>query len=150
MKTWIYTLPVWCLLASFVIQPVAAQEGDTVINSDAFRLDLSKKEGVFTGNVSVKDKNFELSSEELTVFFSEDNKVKRLLARGKVKIKHGSRRNASSREAEYFVDDKKLRLIGDPVVAQDGNWISGKIITIYPESDRMDVEGRTKVQFEID
>ncbi|MEO0453793.1 MAG: LptA/OstA family protein [Verrucomicrobiota bacterium] len=122
----------------------------TEITSNTFRLDLSKSEGLFTGEVRVTDKKFNLESEELTVYFDEDNQVKRLVARGDVKIFQGESTTATSREAEFILADSALKLTGDPVVTQDGSRITGTLITIYTDTDRMDVEGRSKAQFFLD
>jgi len=131
-------------------QPAAAADPaakGTQVVSDAFRLNLSKKEGLFTGNVRVTDPGYTLEAEELTVYFTQDNKMERLVARGNVKIKQGADRAATCREAEYNVAEKRIRLTGEPVVMQNQNRVTGTVITIYPESDRMDVDGRSKVQF---
>ncbi|NJK90582.1 MAG: hypothetical protein HC904_01380 [Blastochloris sp.] len=130
------------------VKPAAkAAVKETEVTSNSFRLDLSKKLGTFTGSVLVKDPNFDLSSDELVVYFDDDNKLQRLVARGNVKIKQASGRAAEAREAEYVVTEKKIKLTGDPVVNQGQNRVTGTVITIYPESDRMDVDGRSKVQF---
>jgi lipopolysaccharide export system protein LptA len=120
---------------------------ETEVASNSFRLDLGKKLGTFAGSVVVKDPNFDLTSDELVVYFDEANKMQRLVARGNVKIKQGSGRTAEAREAEYSVTDKKIKLTGDPVVNQGANRVTGTVISIYPDSDRMDVDGRSKVQF---
>jgi lipopolysaccharide export system protein LptA len=150
MKTAILLLT---LLAATTTLPLTAQTPSgtepkgTQVVSDAFRLNLSKKEGLFTGNVRVTDANYTLEAEELTVYFTADNKMERLVARGNVKIKQGADRSATCREAEYNVAQKRLRLTGDPVVMQNQNRVTGTVITIYPENDRMDVDGRSRVQF---
>jgi len=122
----------------------------TVITSNRFRLDLSKKEGVFAGGVRVVDPDFELTAEELIAYFDDKNQVERLVARGKVEIQQGEERSATCREAEYFVVEKSLKLNGDPVVTQDGNEITGTVIKIFPDGDRMEVDGRSKVEFFLD
>lgn len=157
--------PISCLLAVLLLGPAVASlpaqaaskpsapainagpEGGTQVLSDTFRLNLEKKEGVFSGNVKVTDKTFNMESEELVVYFAADNKLERLVARGNVRIKAGTDRSSTSREAEYVVAEKKIKLTGDPVVIQDQNRITGTVITMYPESDRMDVDGRSKVTF---
>jgi lipopolysaccharide export system protein LptA len=150
MKTAILLLT---LLAATTTLPLTAQTPSgtepkgTQVVSDAFRLNLSKKEGLFTGNVRVTDANYTLEAEELTVYFTADNKMERLVARGNVKIKQGADRSATCREAEYNVVQKRLRLTGDPVVMQNQNRVTGTVITIYPENDRMEVDGRSRVQF---
>jgi len=127
----------------------AEQEG-TVVTSNRFRLDLEKKQGVFSGEVKVTDVTFELTAEELIAYFDEENEVERLVARGNVSIVQGADRTATCREAEYVVAGKSLRLTGDPVVSQQGNQIAGTVIKIFPEGDRMEVDGRSKVQFFLD
>jgi len=122
---------------------------ETTVTSNSFRLDLTKKEGTFTGNVEVEDPKFHMESEEMTVYFDKTNKVERMVARGNVKIKQADDHNTSSREAEYFVADKKLKLTGDPVVLQGTNRVTGTVIMLYPGTDRMDVDGRSKVQFNL-
>lgn len=122
----------------------------TVVTSNRFRLDLTKKEGIFAGGVRVVDSDFELTAEELIAFFDESNQVERLVARGKVEIDQGGERSATCREAEYTVSDKSLKLTGDPVVSQDGNEITGTVIKIFPDGDRMEVDGRSKVEFFLD
>lgn len=152
----LFFLLVLALPAQLVAQaarPAAATAADaeaakgTQVVSDTFRLNLEKKEGVFTGNVRVTDPKFNLESEELVVYFSPENKMERLVARGNVKIKQGTERSATCREAEYLVAEKKIRLTGEPVVMQNQNRVTGTVITIFPENDRMDVDGRSKVQF---
>jgi lipopolysaccharide transport protein LptA len=120
---------------------------ETAITSDAFRLDLDKKSGLFTGNVAVVDKDFSLNCEEITVSFDENNKIQSLIARGKVNLKQGRDRTGTCREAEYFVTEKKLILRGEPVLYQNLNKVEGTIITLYPESNKMEVDGRSKVVF---
>ena len=116
----------------------------TTITSDTLSLDLSKKQGTFSGNVKAVDPKFELSADELIIYFDKDNKPERLVATGNVQIKQ-SDKNTSSRQAEYIVAEKKIVLTGDPVVSQGPNKISGNTITIYQDSEKMTVEGgRTK------
>ncbi|MFQ3670508.1 MAG: LptA/OstA family protein [Verrucomicrobiia bacterium] len=131
--------------------PVAAarEEGQgqaTIITSDSFQLNASENQGTFTGNVRVVDPNFELTSDELVIFFGAGNQLERILARGNVVIKQGGRAS-SSRQAEYFLAEKKITLTGDPTVTEGRNQITGTKITIYQDREKMDVEGRSRVQF---
>jgi lipopolysaccharide export system protein LptA len=120
---------------------------ETVVDSDTFKLDLSQHSGVFIGNVHVVDPSFEMTSDEMTLFFDKDNKIERMVARGNINLKQGDKQSATSREAEYTVADKKLKLTGNPIVQQGDNKVTGAVIYLYPGSDRMDVEGRSKVRF---
>ncbi|MDR1305073.1 MAG: hypothetical protein LBK76_07620 [Verrucomicrobiales bacterium] len=120
---------------------------ETVVDSDTFRLDLSRHSGVFVGNVHVVDPGFEMTADEMTLFFDQDNKIERMVARGNINFQQGDRQRATSREAEYLVADKKLKLTGNPIVQQGDNQVTGEVIYLYPGTDRMDVEGRSKVRF---
>lgn len=118
----------------------------TIITSDSFQLEASENRGTFSGNVKVVDPNFELSADELVIFFGANNQLERLLARGNVAIKQGGRAS-SSRQAEYILAEKKITLTGDPTVTEGRNQITGTKITIYQDREKMDVEGRSRVQF---
>ncbi|MDR2462596.1 MAG: lipopolysaccharide transport periplasmic protein LptA [Verrucomicrobiales bacterium] len=120
---------------------------ETTVESDSFRLDLEKQTGVFLGGVHVVDAEFELTADEMTLFFDKGNKIERMSARGNVVIKQGEKQTATGHEADYEVAGKKLRLTGNPQVQQGGNKVTGKVIYLYPGSDRMEVEGRSKVRF---
>ena len=119
---------------------------ETLISSDSFQLDLSKKEGLFSGNVEVTSARFNLKARELAIFLGENGKPERFVARGEVSIQSGDRA-AVARQAEYNLMEKKITLTGEPAVKQGGNRVSGNSIVIYPENDRMDVIGRTSLRF---
>lgn len=140
------------LALGLTIHLVPAQEEEkapagTEVTSNNFRLDLPKSQGIFTGEVRVTDKKFTMEADELVVYFNEQNQVQRLVARGDVKIFQANDKSATCRQAEYILADQTLKLTGDPVVSQQGNRITGTLITLFTDSDRMDVEGSTKAQF---
>ena len=145
------------------LQPLFAQEADvtadvdsTIVTSDAFRLDQSQHQGIFTGNVVVSSKNFRLKTRELTVFFSQgvapagsavtagSSKVERLVARGDVQIDMDGR-TATSAEAEYTVVDGKVTLTGTPQITQGKDVITGTTITLYRADNRLEVDGRSRM-----
>jgi lipopolysaccharide export system protein LptA len=126
---------------------ISANPGATVVTSEVFRLDMAQKQGVFTGNVLVVANDFKLKATEITVFFAADgsNKIERLVARGAVEIEQ-SDRNAKSNQAEYLVAQDKMILSGSPEITQrGGNRLTGSTITIYRSSNRMEVDGRSRV-----
>jgi len=119
----------------------------TTITSDTLSLDLSKKEGTFSGNVRAVDPKFELGADELVIYFDNDNKPERLVAKGNVTIKQADK-TSNSRQAEYIVAERKIILTGNPVVNQGPNRVSGNTITIFQDSEQMKVEGgRTTAVF---
>jgi lipopolysaccharide export system protein LptA len=122
-----------------------AVDTQTVVTSEQFKLDMAKKEGVFTGNVEVKSRDFTLKSSEIVVYFAASGgKVERLVARGNVTIDQDNR-TAKANQAEYNVAEDKIILSGAPEVIQNKNKVAGTTITIYRGDNRMQVEGRTKM-----
>jgi lipopolysaccharide transport protein LptA len=117
----------------------------TVITSEAFQLDMAKREGVFMGNVLLVGNNLKMKSSDLTVYFDSTGKqVERLVAHGNVEIEQGSR-IARASQAEYIVREDKLVLTGSPELLQEKNRLTGSTITIYRSNDRMEVNGRSRV-----
>ena len=139
-----------CLLsAQDYLRPpeLDSNPGATVITSDVFRLDMSKKQGVFTGNVQVVSQDFKMKSDEMTVYFAAgtDGKIDHLLATGNVVIEQPER-TAKANQAEYTVADDKMLLSGTPDILQKGgNHITGSTITIYRSTNRMEVDGRSRM-----
>jgi lipopolysaccharide export system protein LptA len=140
------------LLAGLALLPLSssAQEAApsanaTTITSDQLKLDMGKKQGTFVGNVLVVGPDFRMKSGEMTVFFSEkDNSVERLVAKGNVEIEQ-TERLARSTQLEYIVAQDKMILTGSPEVVQGRNRITGTTINIYRGSNRMEVDGRSRV-----
>jgi lipopolysaccharide transport protein LptA len=134
-----------CAGNSWAQETPKKKEAQTVVTSDQFKLDMGKKEGVFTGSVTVKSSDFELKASEMVVYFAADSsKVERLIARGNVTIEQ-EKRTARANEAEYSVASDKIVLTGSPEVTQEKNKIVGTTITIYRTDNRMQVDGRTKM-----
>ncbi|SDU08968.1 lipopolysaccharide export system protein LptA [Verrucomicrobium sp. GAS474] len=119
---------------------------ETTVNADSCRFDMGQKQAVFTTNVSVTSKGFSLKTKELTVFFSKSpgGKVERMLARGDVDIVSDGRA-AKAAQAEYIAEDDRLILTGSPQVTQGKDVITGTTITLYRGSNRMEVEGRSRL-----
>lgn len=148
------TLLLIALLAAFGLNPVAAQtaakpaatdaKSPTVVTSDIFKMDMASKQGVFTGNVLVSGNDFKLKAREMQVFFDEGNKIKRMIARGNVEIDQTDRQTKSG-QAEYIIAENKLVLTESPQVLQNKNTVTGTTITIYRDTNRMDVDGRSRV-----
>lgn len=116
----------------------------TVVTSDQFKMDMAAKQGFFVGNVVVVGSDFKLKSRDMQVFFDENNKIKRMIARGNVETEQPNRTTKSG-QAEYLVAENKIILTETPQVLQDRNTVTGNIITIYRDSNRMDVDGRSRV-----
>ncbi|MBI5411163.1 MAG: hypothetical protein HZA21_04135 [Nitrospirae bacterium] len=68
-------------------------------------------------------------------------------ATGRVIIEKDEGR-ATSQKAEYFADEEKIVLTGEPVAWQKGTRVTGQKITMYLAEDRSVVEGNSRVQIE--
>lgn len=122
----------------------AKASAPTVVTSDVFKMDMPGHQGLFTGNVLVTATDFKLKAREMQVFFDEGNKIKRMIARGNVEI-DATDKQTKSGQAEYIIAENKLILTESPQVLQNRNTVTGTTITIYRDTNRMDVDGRSRV-----
>lgn len=104
--------------------------GSTVITSDELRSDQQAHTSAFTGKVVVVGTNFKMTCQEMTVYFSKDNKVDHIVATGDVVITQPGRITHSG-QAEYFRDDDKFVLTDQPMILDNKNQIEAPIITIF-------------------
>ncbi len=120
----------------------------TVITSDKLRIDTAKKIGIFTGDVHVNDSQFSMTSDEMRVFFNEnENGIDEVVAKGSVILKQtGEEENtARGEQAVYTVNKGEIVLTGNPSVKQGNNTISGKVIRFFRNQNKMIVEGGTRL-----
>jgi len=73
--------------------------------------------------------------------------LSRMEATGHVKIEKENG-NATCQRAEYFVDDEKIVLTGNPVAWEKGTRVSGERIIMYLKEDRSVVEGGSHIRIE--
>lgn len=114
--------------------------GATVITSDELHSDQQNHISIFSGKVVVVGTNFRMTCQEMTVLFSTDNKVNKLVATGDVIITQPDRITHCG-HAEYFRDDDKFVLTDQPTILDHKNQISGPQITIYRTTQKMEIEG---------
>jgi lipopolysaccharide transport protein LptA len=119
--------------------------GSTVITSDELHSDQETHVSIFTGNVVVVGTNFRMTCQEMTVYFTNDNKVQRLVAVGNVIITQPDRVTHCG-HAEYFHDSDTFDLTDQPVILDHKNQVSGPEIIIDRTTQKMTVKGgRSKV-----
>ena len=114
--------------------------GSTVITADELHSDQANHQSVFTGKVIAVGTSFRLTCQEMTVFFTNDNKVDRIVATGDVIITQPDRITHCG-HAEYFRDEDKFVLTDQPVIYDHKNKIAGPQITIYRTTQKMEVTG---------
>ena len=132
-------------LALFLLTPVSiapAKEGklaaDEPINITSNRLEADKKAGIvtFTGNVVVKQKGGVMFSDLLNVYYDDQRRMEKIIARGNVRINQEDRVGTCQR-ATFFPDEKKIVMEEEPRLWKDGDVVSGKMITIYLDNDKI-------------
>ncbi|MCE0496647.1 MAG: LptA/OstA family protein [Methylacidiphilales bacterium] len=117
--------------------------GSTVITSDDLHMDQATHTAVFTGNVVTTATNFKMTCQEMTVNFTNDNKVDTITSKGDVVITQPGRVTHSG-QAQYFHDEDKIVLTDSPVINDNGNVISAPKIIIFRTKQSLYTEGPTK------
>ena len=103
----------------------------------ALEVDYENNIATFNDNVIVKDPQVMLKADKMQVFFDADSKsVARIIAEGEVRFKKGDRQ-AKSEHAEYFADEGKIVLSGNPMVRRGMDALTGERIIFYRNNNRM-------------
>ena len=120
--------------------PQPPPPGSTVITSDELHSDQVAHTSIFSGNVIVQGTNFKMNCQEMTVFFTPENKVDHMVATGDVIITQPDRITHCG-HAEYSHDEDKFVLTDQPVILDHQNKITGTRITIYRTTQKMVIDG---------
>ncbi|MHB1545611.1 MAG: LptA/OstA family protein [bacterium] len=108
---------------------VAKPQSKTDITSDSLVVNNKKNIAVFTGHVVAIKGKLKIFSSVLNVIYTKKNKIKMLIATGKVHIING-KNNITGGRAVYY-NKKKIAVITENPVAYEGkNKIAGKEIRI--------------------
>lgn len=114
--------------------------GSTVITSDELHADQANHTSIFDGRVVAVGTNFRLTCQEMTVYFSNDNKVQKIVATGDVVINQPDRVTHCG-HAEYFHDNDTFVLTDSPVIHDHDNTVTGVRITVDRQTQKMTVDG---------
>ncbi|HZX35391.1 MAG TPA: lipopolysaccharide transport periplasmic protein LptA [Thermodesulfobacteriota bacterium] len=117
----------------------AAAGGDVVVTSATMEADSKGKVVTFKGDV-VAEKDFLLCSDELKVYYGENEEIKELIAVGNVRVSKGDKRAMGDR-AVYDKGKNAIVITGNAVVEQCSDVVRGGKITVYTDSGNMTVEG---------
>ena len=123
---------------------------DTTVRAD--EMDFNFKEGkiLMEGNVIVKDNKMTIRSNDMTVFLTSDNKLKKVIADGNVRIVNPEEhRTANSGHAVYEVKEGTVVLTDNPRVEMNNNTLeNAKKIIFHRDSERVETVGSgTKLHF---
>ncbi len=141
------------------------QDMPTRITSERLRYAHHDNQIEFFGKVHVQRPGFELRSERLIVFLQAVPRgqraasvepdqdlearveVEKMVAQGKVYLKHGERVGRGE-TATYWVDREVLRLEGNAVVEEGPTKLEGNVITLNVQEKAVDAQGRTERRVE--
>ncbi len=131
------------------------------ITSDRMEVKDQKGTVVFKGNVEAKRGDLTIYSDVLEVYYdkrqgartssnstsSEGRKLRKIVARGHLRIVQGKRR-ATAKEAVYYKPQEKIVLLRDARIWDGSNTIKGDKITLYVNENRSVVESSGKDRVE--
>jgi lipopolysaccharide transport protein LptA len=124
-----------------------SQKGPTNIKSDSATLDYQNKAIVFSGHVHAVQAGGDLTSDALKVQYGQDfNDIKMTYADGNVRMSQGTRWITSD---HAVLDQGKhlLKFLGNPVVHDGEDQITGSMITVDLVSGKSTVENPRVVIF---
>ena len=117
----------------------------TVVTADKLTFDYIKKFAVFDGHVVVNVPRLQLSSDKLTIVFTEDGGAQTVKAEGKVLLTQGDKK-ARADVASYDVPSGKIVLAGGPPqVMQGRNILEGEVITFWRDQQKVECKPRARL-----
>ena len=117
----------------------------TVVTADKLTFDYIQKFALFEGRVLVNDPRLQLSSDRLTIVFTEDGGAQTIKAEGKVLLTQGDKK-ARSDVATYDVPSGKIVLAGGPPqVMQGRNILEGEVITFWRDQQKVECKPRARL-----
>lgn len=144
-------LAAWVILSFQTVK--AAETGQPPIHIEADRMMSQEQDSsvVFLGNVDARQGDLLIRTDEMTVYYTQDDQkqnqqgsgdVKKLICRGNVQISQGDWLGTSQR-MDYFALDRRVVLSGDAKAWKGQNMVEGTTITYYLDEGRSIVEAPT-------
>ena len=157
------TIKALAILVGFALPQVSQAQGTNIafgglqhdatlpveVAADSLRVDQSDGTALFTGNVRVSQGEMRLASESLRVEYAEDGsagQINRMIAKGGVTFTNGLEA-AESLEAIYTLSSSSVVMIGNVILTQGLNAISGDRLVIDLDAGTGDMEGRVRTVF---
>ena len=112
------------------------------IHSEKFRVYSQKHQAVWTGHVQAKRDTTDLRCQQLTAYYTEDEKISRLECVGNVEVTDGDR-FASGEHADFDNVSGVLVLTGSPQARQGPNRMLGSKVIFSVGKDTLEVENAT-------
>ncbi|MFW6413838.1 MAG: LptA/OstA family protein [Verrucomicrobiota bacterium] len=122
-------------------KPPKASESN--VRADQMDFDFEAGKIFMEGNVIVTDPDMTIRSQEMTVFLTDDNRLKKVVAEGDVRlIQPDEDRTANSEHAVYEVDKGTVTLTKNPRVKMRDNTLeNAEKIVFHRDSRRVETHG---------
>ena len=118
------------------------------VTSEQMTFDRDTQTFIFEEKVRVKRCDLVIDCEHLRVVrYADENRIKHVIATGNVRFRDGTRHAVADR-ADYYEDEQKLVLVGNPRVwdVDEQNEVSGHEIIVFLAEERILVSG-ARVRF---
>lgn len=114
-----------------MIYPAAAEEPSTrKITADSLRWEYEAKTAVFTGNVEMTSKEGDISAVKMTVFFDEEDEIKKMIAEGAATLIRENQKGGGEIIETYPLDNL--------IILKNNAWISSDKALFKGEEIRFD------------
>lgn len=122
------------------------KKSDSPISITARTLEADNRKGTvtFKGQVVAKKDDYTMTADVMVASYETGTReIKEITASGRVKITQADR-VAVAQRAIFYNEEQKVVLTQDAKVWQGKNEVSGEVITVFLQEDRMIVEGGEK------
>jgi lipopolysaccharide export system protein LptA len=107
----------------------------------AFGQELEELRGT-QGPIHISSQRYTIYSGRLLLFLNEGgDEIDKIVAQGNVRMVQG-KRVATCQEATYYNRERKVILLGDPVLREGDNWVKGRRIIYYIDEQKSVAEGK--------
>ena len=121
------------------------------VTSEKMTFDRDTQTFIFEDKVRVKRCDLVIDCDRLQVVrYADENRIKHVIATGNVRFQDGTRHAVADR-ADYYEDEQKLILVGNPRAwdVDEQNEVSGEEIIVFLAEERILVSG-ARVRFHPD
>lgn len=123
---------------------VRADVPNLQIHSEQSSWSFREQSATFSGNVVATRGTATLNCDQMTVWFGQGEQIHRAHAEGNVVFQQADRQ-AQAAEATLDGLNGQLQLSGNPEITRQHQRMSGTIITLWLDDERVDCEGCTLV-----
>lgn len=122
-----------------------SSDAATVVTADKLTFDYIRKFAKFENNVVVNDPRMQLSSDRLTILFTESSDPQTIKAEGKVVLTHQEFK-ARADMATYDFESGRVTLVGGPPqVLKDRNILEGDVILYWTKEQRLECKPHARL-----